>query len=142
MKKLAVKGKALAARYAQFLKFNAVGLLNTLVDMLIFSALVAAGVPALWSQCVSYGAGMANSFLLNKYWTFGGSKTAGNSQFIRFVVINGVTLGLSLLLLHICTTSLGMRPIPAKVAVTFLTMLVNFAGSKLWVFREDKRTEA
>ncbi|WJH34895.1 GtrA family protein [Paenibacillus sp. CC-CFT747] len=134
-----MSAKALLARYGQFIKFNLVGLLNTAIDFVVFSLLVGLGVPYLASQCVSYGAGIVNSFLLNRSWTFRERQGARGAQAVRFLLLNAVTLGLSLLLLYAFKTGLGLHPMAAKVIVTIFTTLVNFAGSKLWVFRAESR---
>lgn len=127
--------KSRFAKYAQFVKFNLVGLLNTALDYALFSLQVWLGVPYLLAQCVSYMAGVANSYYLNKIWTFGSREAASSGQAARFLVVNAVTLGLSLLLLYVAKDRLGMNEFLAKAAVTIVTMLVNFAGNKLWVFR-------
>jgi putative flippase GtrA len=124
-------------RYGQFVKFNLVGVLNTLVDYAIYSLLVSLGMQYLAAQVVSYSAGMANSFLMNKHWTFAERKTAvSGAQFLRFTVLNLSTLGLSLLVLYVLSRQWGLHPMVSKLAVTVLTMIVNFVGSKYWVYRK------
>lgn len=62
--------KNLRAAFIQFLKFNAVGLLNTLIDFVIFTLLNSLGMVYALAQVISYSAGTANSFILNKKVTF------------------------------------------------------------------------
>lgn len=121
----------------QFVKFNLVGVLNTLVDFLLFTLLIGLGVHYLAAQCVSYAGGMTNSYLFNRYWTFSSGKGAGGwSQFVRFALVNGVTLGMSLILLFWLGERLGLHPLLAKVLVVGFTMVFNFVGTKFWVFRQ------
>jgi putative flippase GtrA len=188
--------RALWRKYAQFIKFNIVGVLNTGVDFAVFTLLLGVNVPYQAAQCVSYAAGTLNSFLLNKFWTFkdlpevsasqdpaaaqpaiahepaaaqaasalaGAGKSPlqgtaqagarkpllqgtaragarkpllqGTAQAVRFFILNAVNLGLSLLLLDLFKRKLGLTPLAAKAIVTVFTLLVNYAGSKLWVFR-------
>jgi putative flippase GtrA len=123
-------------RYGQFIKFNLVGLVNTLVDYAVYSLLVTLGVQYLAAQVVSYSAGMVNSYLMNKYWTFGERKTAvSGTQLLRFILLNLATLGLALLVLYVFSRQWGIHPLVSKLAATVLTMAVNFVGSKLWVYR-------
>lgn len=129
-------------KYGEFLKFNLVGLLNTLVDFLLFSLLTWTGVPYLISQCFSYAGGVANSYILNKNWTFGSRKPRGAGLLIRFLLVNGIALGLSLVLLYVFKAKLGMHSAPAKILVTAITMLVNYMGSKLWVFRKRSNAQS
>ncbi|GIP38499.1 hypothetical protein J31TS4_17790 [Paenibacillus sp. J31TS4] len=120
----------------RFVKFNLVGVLNTAVDLLLFTILNAGlGVPYAIAQVISYAGGMANSYVWNRYWTFGDRRAPAAGQLVRFAVVNGATLGLSLLLLYLFTGLLGLPALAAKLAVTVITMGLNFIGSKLWVFR-------
>src|SRR4051794_8655811 len=83
----------------QFIKFNIVGLFNTLLDFLIFSLLIWLGIHYFWAQCISYGAGMTNSYALNKYWTFSHRAAPNKRLILRFIALNGASLLMSLALL-------------------------------------------
>lgn len=127
--------------WIQFLKFNAVGLVNTAVDFAVFTILHAAGVGQGIAQVLSYSAGMANSYALNRRITFKGQAagTGGRRQLFRFIVLNLSVLGLSVILMYGMTSN-GVPVLLAKVLVTGVTMVVNFIGSRLWVFRADSGT--
>ncbi|AIQ27399.1 hypothetical protein P40081_03670 [Paenibacillus sp. FSL P4-0081] len=123
----------------QFLKFNAVGLLNTLIDFAVFTLLHSLGMINTPAQIISYSAGTANSFFWNKKVTFrdrdrGNKEGFDRMQLIRFIVLNLLVLGISVLLIHILTDSLGIQVLVAKVLVTFVTVIINFFGSRKWVF--------
>lgn len=118
-----------------------IGLLNTLVDFVAYSLLVWAGLYVLPAQVVSYGAGMANSYVLNSLITFKGAATgnkdskADRGRAVRFIILNAAVLGVSMLFLYILTETAGMGPLTAKLLATGVTVALNFAGSKWWVFR-------
>ncbi|GIP36164.1 GtrA family protein [Paenibacillus sp. J2TS4] len=133
----AVNGKTTRQGWAQFIKFNLVGVLNTLVDFVLFTLLITVGLHYLAAQCVSYAGGVINSYICNKKWTFANREKTTSSQFIRFVAVNGVSFGLSLAVLFVLGNGLGIHPVTAKVAATALTMVVNFAGTKWFVFRKE-----
>lgn len=137
------KGKS---NLVQFIKFGLVGVMNTAVDFLVFTLLMLAGVHYLAAQVASYAAGTVNSYVVNKLWTFkgaglspekggstGGRKDSG--EFLRFMAVNIGTLLLSLLFLYILKSGLGLNALLAKLLVTGVTVIVNYIGSKLWVFR-------
>jgi putative flippase GtrA len=91
------------------------------------------------AQIISYSAGTANSFFWNKKVTFrdrdrGNKEGFDRMQLVRFIVLNLVVLGISVLLIHILTDSLGIQVLIAKVLVTFVTVIINFFGSRKWVF--------
>ncbi|MGO4372621.1 GtrA family protein [Paenibacillus sp. MCAF20] len=135
-------GRSRKALAIQFLTFNAVGLLNTAIDIVLFALLVWLGIHFAIAQVISYGAGMANSYILNSKFTFGG-ETGGTAvshkperlrKLIRFVVWNGVILAVSILLLALLTKLAGMEELYAKLIATAVTVVINFYGSKRWVF--------
>src|SRR5215467_878046 len=60
----------------QLLRFGLVGGLNTLVDLLILNGLLwlfptTSTLRLLFYSSLAFSMGAVNSFLLNKYWTFG-----------------------------------------------------------------------
>ncbi|MBC8079513.1 MAG: GtrA family protein [Gorillibacterium sp.] len=136
----------LLVKYRSFIRFNIVGVLNTLVDFTVFTILFALGVPNSVSQCISYSAGTVNSYVLNRKWTFAAQEKAPLQakasrrksidivQLSKFLVVNLITLGLSLILLHLFSEVWGQHPLIAKGIAIVFTTLVNFLGSKLWVF--------
>ncbi|MFE4713662.1 GtrA family protein [Paenibacillus sp. NPDC056722] len=125
--------------FIQFLKFNAVGLLNTLIDFAVFTLLHSLGVMYGLAQVFSYSAGTANSFILNKKVTFRDSNRSGNNgfdriQLLKFIILNLTVLGISLLLMQVLTDRFGVQVLLSKVLVTFVTVVINFFGSRKWVF--------
>lgn len=131
--------KNLRSGFVQFLKFNAVGLLNTLIDFAIFTLLTSFGLVYTLAQVISYSAGTANSFVLNKKVTFRDSNRGvkegfDRMQLLKFIILNLIVLGISLLLMHLLTDKLGVQVLISKVLVTFVTVIINFFGSRKWVF--------
>ncbi|WP_110930442.1 GtrA family protein [Paenibacillus bouchesdurhonensis] len=126
---------------AQFFKFNAVGLINTAIDFTLFTLLLFAGVGSLGAQAISYAAGTTNSYILNKKITFADKVSAQGRQnifnlrqFIRFAALNLSVLALSLTLLFVLNSVVGLPPLISKLLVTAVTVIVNFIGSRKWVF--------
>ncbi|MFC4779371.1 GtrA family protein [Paenibacillus sp. GCM10023252] len=122
----------------QFITFNLVGLMNTAVDFAIFTLLIWLGLNVPLSQVVSYSAGMGNSYVMNRLVTFKSGKVtaaASRKQALRFLALNLAVLAVSLGLLHAATSWLGLHPLLSKLLVTGVTMVLNFVGSRSWVFR-------
>ncbi|MDD2899906.1 MAG: GtrA family protein [Desulfuromonadaceae bacterium] len=117
----------------EFIRFAAVGVLNTGVDMTIFFLFTWLGVAYIGAQIISYSCGTANSYLLNKLWTF---RSSGLSftEMVRFIIVNGASLGISLVCLALLHDRAGIGLGAAKVAATIAALGVNFLGNKLWVF--------
>lgn len=130
--------KRLIARHhhsiGEFTKFALVGMLNTGVDVAIFFLLTWLGIPYVAAQVVSYSCGAANSYLLNKVWTF---RSCGLSyaEIVRFVAVNLTSLGISVVLLTLLHDKAGLGLAAAKGGATVCALAANFLGNKLWVFK-------
>lgn len=125
-------------KYIRLIRFGIVGVINTGVDFgtfTIFSALLR--TDPLVSQVIGYSAGIANSFVMNKLWTFESrsSKVGTRVELVKFIVINTASLGISLAGLKILNGQLGINVYVAKAFVTVIAQVVNYLGYKLWVFR-------
>ena len=74
MKALAPKEKlATRAGLAQFLRFGLVGVANTATSYLVIRLLAEPlGVPA--ASAIGYAAGVVQSFVLNRFWTFSNTR--------------------------------------------------------------------
>ena len=144
MKKILTKDN-----FIQLVKFGSVGVLNTLVDAVVFTGCVylfhaAAGV----AQFFAYLAGLINSYAFNSRWTF---QSGGNvKQAVKFFVLNSLTLIISVFLINylvgiihvdsvfgIAVGENGNKLI-AKLPIMVVTTTINFIGSKLWVFKDAK----
>ena len=69
-------------------RFCVVGVTNTLLTLAVFTLLVALGVPAPLASGLAFCAGAANSYQLNRRWTFRGLGRAHHAA-LRFVVSQG-----------------------------------------------------
>ena len=131
--------RELIAKYIRVIKFGAVGCVNTAVDFLVFtlaSELLLMAPAA--AQAVGYGSGIICSFVLNHCFTFSDAKkenAAGQAlRFLRFVVVNGVSLAVSTVLIDLFT-GWGIWKYLAKLVVPGIAMVLNYFGYKILVFR-------
>jgi putative flippase GtrA len=118
----------------EFIKFALVGLLNTGVDVAIFFILTRFGIQYVEAQIVSYSCGAANSYLLNKVWTFRSSGLS-YAEIVRFTTVNLISLGISIVVLSLLHGMVGLELAAAKGGATVCALAANFLGNKLWVFR-------
>jgi putative flippase GtrA len=134
------------ATLKQFIVFSIVGGLNTVIDLAVFMLLIVMDVHYAAAQVASYSAGMANSYLMNRAFTFRSESVRLERKDewrrgLRFAVWNAVMLGLSVLLLASAAEWLHLREWIAKIIVTGLVVAVNFYGSKKWVFAVNRSAE-
>lgn len=121
----------------QLMKFNLIGIVNTAVDLSVFLVLYSVcGISSYAAHCIAYLAGTLNSFYWNRRWTFRQQARSGTGgrTFLRFIILNGITLALSTLGLVLLTGH--MDAVWAKLTVTVGTMAVNFCVSRMWVFTQ------
>jgi len=156
---------------AHFIKFGVVGTSNFCLDFLILTLLSKGltwpfvfhglGWPVVIANTISYTCGIINSFILNRYWTFkirlsffeiytlkpGRVFTNGarirffSVPFLKFIFVNLVSLGVNTLTMFILVDLYQMDNLPAKIIAAAISFVVNFAGSKLLVFRESGQTQ-
>lgn len=120
----------------KIIKFTIVGGINTLITLAIFYLLnKTLGIDYITSTITGYLAGMINSYILNKKWTFHDEDKRVIFQFTRFAVINGISLGINLLTMYILVDRLFMDSMLAQICATGFSTLSNFIGSKTIVFR-------
>lgn len=123
----------MSKRPLEFLKFCLVGAVNTGVDFTVFTLLSHWGVLLLVAQAISYTCGVLNSFLLNRTWTFRG-RMHSPSPFFRFAVLNLGTLIITYGLLVYLHNHFFGSILVSKLLATGVSLVLNFAGSRLLVF--------
>ena len=119
----------------RILKFGLTGVANTLVDVgvcWILNQLL--GMNIYLANVIGYGAGMLNSYLVNRSWTFASRDRLLSMQLVRFLLVNLSALALSTLLIRLLT-GFGLGDMRAKLGATGITLVVNFLASRFWVFR-------
>lgn len=122
--------------FTQLVKFGLVGVANTLIDFGVFILLHGyLNVFYALAQVISYSCGMTNSYFLNKFWTFQSQKAIRLEEVVKFVVVNLLSLGVSLVLLYLVRGRGNWGVTESKVLATSGSLLVNFLGNKFWVFR-------
>jgi putative flippase GtrA len=127
--------------FSEPIMFAMVGVLNTLVDLVLFWFLVSFAVHPLLANVVSYGIGSVNSYFLNSRVTFrqrgAQQKSAlATNRVLAFLGVKIVTLALSTATLSLAL--LFEADVPAKVisigvtfgAAYFLTSRLAFAGRR------------
>jgi len=118
------------------IRFAAVGIANSGIDFLVFTALAWAGIPALVANVLSWAMAVIFSYAVNSRWTFNAAKTLGKQKsFIRFALSGAViSLGSSSLALVLLTPFVGL--LPAKFIGIAVGAVLNFFAAR-WSI-EDK----
>jgi len=111
-----------------------VGLISTSIDFIAYSLLSTYSNFSLSSsKRISFMMGTANSFIFNKTITF---KSIGLSfqEPIKYIIVWGISFMLNSLT-HDLTSNYFQGYTPFILA-TLISMLINFTGAKIWVFKK------
>ena len=119
------------------LKFCITGGLNTIIDFAITTLLnTVLHLNINIAKPIGYICGMANSFVMNKKWTFKTENRATKKELIKFILVNACMLGLSLLLINGFKTYLSLGDTISNLLSTAIVMVINFLISNFWVFKK------
>ena len=122
----------------QAVKFGAVGILNTGIDLGLYFVLtrwLGLGALPILAKSLSYSAGILNSFLWNKYWTFR-SRASAWATLVPFILVNLAGLGINTGILQLCLKTLRLPELVALGLATLTTLFWNFVISKFVIFKE------
>ncbi|MHB1345187.1 MAG: GtrA family protein [Thermoleophilia bacterium] len=125
----------------QVVRFGIVGVLNTVVDFGLLNVLYhVVGLPLLVANTISVSAGIVNSFLWNKHWTFSaGGWSQWRREAVVFVGVSFVGLlinDIGIYALHSLWGETGVLAVNAqKLGASVFSMGWNFVGYRLIAFR-------
>ena len=81
----------------QFIKFSLIGLLNTAIHYGIFIALYEFfGAYHLFASGIGFCFAVTNSYVINKHWTFKSKGSDVRQEFIKFLIVNLISLSINL----------------------------------------------
>jgi putative flippase GtrA len=119
----------------KFIKFSLVGVVNTVVFYGIYYVLLQVGLVYAIALTVSNIVAIANSYVLNKLFTFK-TKEKSFKETVRFFIVAGIQYLLNLLIVHVCVSFIGISATLAGVIAIGITVFISYFGHKLWTFRE------
>ncbi len=120
-------------------RYGAVGVVNLLTFVALYTGLVLAGVPYVLATVVAFPVPVALGYWLHEHWTFGrGQPTARGLT--GFLAIQLLTLALDVAVLVALVDGLGIAPIPARLLATPVGAGFSYLMSRTWIFaRGDRR---
>jgi dolichol-phosphate mannosyltransferase len=128
-----------------FIKFCITGAFGVLVNLGIFTALLAAGVNKFVASPIAIEASIVTNFLGNNYWTFRSRNLAGpvHARGLRFNVVSFLSLAISYLTFVVLSHVLpaAAPQVPQFIGIIPAT-LVNYFLNSYWTFRDSPRRAA
>jgi dolichol-phosphate mannosyltransferase len=120
--------------WLQLVRFGVVGASGYVVNIAVFSALLAVGLHYRGAATGAWVVAVLNNFWWNRHWTFAAREGHAGFQALRFFVVSFVAFLVSLAILTLLVETTSIPKVPAQlIAVTAATPL-NFLGNKLWSF--------
>jgi putative flippase GtrA len=126
-----------AANFRQFIRFAIVGVTQNGVNVGIFAATVAWGIPFLLASVLAAVAALIVSFSLNRSWTFPGRTDQTTARAIRFV---GIWITIVLLALPFLAILVDIAHLPKIIAQTIVVVIgapVSYFAQRRWTFGES-----
>ena len=126
---------SIIAGIIQFVKFGIVGILNTLIALVIYYALVFIGFHYILSNTMAFGVSVINAYYWNQKYVFSKSKENQSRKLLKIYASYGFTFLLSTGLLFLMVSTLGISHYIAPIINLFITTPLNFILNKYWVFK-------
>jgi len=125
-------------RYGQIVTFSIVGIINTIITYVVFVIFLKIfSVNYLISSGCGYCCGLANSYFMNRRFTFKITTKKSIGEGSRFILVNVAALLINLMLMKICVRGFEVLPEIAQVLAIAGSYCANFIGNKFWTFRQN-----
>jgi putative flippase GtrA len=125
----------------QLARYLVVGVSNTAITLVVYGALVRAGLPAVAASVLGFAAGAVNGFRLNRGWTFR-SDRRGASAATRYVIVLLIGLGLNAIGVALAVGVAGLPKGAGEIAALTPVTATTFVLARAWVFGSEGGTPA
>jgi putative flippase GtrA len=121
--------------YTQFFRYAAVGVLSNVILYVLYLLITYFGASAKCAMTITYSIGVAQSFLLNKNWTFNYKGRVG-SAFFRYFIIYAFGYFINFIALYIFVDLMMWPHKIVQAGMILIVAAVLFCLQKAWVFRK------
>ena len=122
--------------FRQLLSYSSIGFVSVLIDGIVYIVLSDIFlISKSLSKIISFIVGSVNSFLGNKIFTFR-LKSFNYKEPIKFILLNIVSL-IANSSTHDFFLKIFDGFLPFAIS-TIVSVIINFSGQKLWVFKNNK----
>jgi putative flippase GtrA len=126
-----------------FARFVVVGCANFVVSFAAFYAsyqylpLPESSGRGAVANVLAYGAGLVNSFVLNRLWTFRAEGHVGVHA-LKFGILNAATLAGSTAIVLVLVDRAGLPALAVWLPLTLAILAAHYFGMKHWAFAERR----
>ena len=116
----------------QILKFGVVGGIAFLIDYsLLYILTEYAKIPVLYSSVISFSVSVIFNYILSTKWVFTTKEKQTLKDFIIFVLLSVIGLGINQLIMYLGVDKLNIYYMIVKLFATAVVMVYNFISRKL-----------
>lgn len=116
----------------QILKFGVVGGIAFLIDYSLLYVLTEyAKIPVLYSSVISFSVSVIFNYILSTKWVFSTKEKQTLKDFVIFVLLSVVGLGINQLIMYLGINKLHIYYMIVKLFATAIVMVYNFITRKL-----------
>jgi putative flippase GtrA len=119
--------------WLQLIRYCVVGATGYLVNLGVY-ALVYTELPYRLAFTIAFIVAATSNFVWNRVWTFRVDHGVPHHQYLRFLTVSAVALGIDLVVLTVLVEGLGMHKVAAAAIAIVIATPVSFLGNKLWSF--------
>lgn len=122
--------------YVQMFRFAILSSLATVVDWLVLVILTALGFYYLLSNAISFTCGIITSFFMSRKKVFNANNSnASLSEFIVYVLISIVGMGIFLFSVFVLTEKIGINHFISRIIATPLVFAWNYLSRKYFLYK-------
>ena len=118
----------------QILKFGVVGGIAFVIDYALLYVLTEfIGIHYLISSIISFSVSVIFNYILSVKWVFDVKKKQGTKEFIIFIILSVIGLGINSLIMYLMVDIFKIYYMISKLVSTFIVMVYNFITRKIFI---------
>ena len=118
----------------QIIKFGIVGVIATIIDFVVLYFLTEfIHIHYLVSSIISFTVSVIFNYILSIKWVFDVKHKQTKNDFILFVVLSVIGLGINSLIMYLFVEKLHIHYMFTKILATGIVMVYNFVTRKIFI---------